>query len=185
MDSSAAKALAQRAVRLQVQKPQPEKVGYSLPRLVLTVIDLIVVAWRRLPLPSEVTGNVQDGALPMKNLRLIRVLVLVAASSGTSAAFAAEETFAMLKAQRAKGGGELLRYVERAGDGLASANITLQRSGREPLFCAPEDVRYADVALKQYQRRPARYTTNFRGYGGEAVVVALMDGLQRTYPCKP
>jgi hypothetical protein len=119
--------------------------------------------------------------------RSFQAFVLLAVFLGISSAFAAsrvDQTFATLKAQRAKGNGELIKYVNRAGEGLVWANAALARSGGAPLFCAPEDVHYADVALRQYQRHPSRYTKAFRGYAGEAVVVALMDGLQRTYPCK-
>lgn len=120
----------------------------------------------------------------MAKRSLMQTLIFVLFLSGMPSAFAVENAFATLRAQRAKGDGELLRFVNRAGAGLVQANSTYQKAGRAPLFCAPEDVRFADVALKQYQQRPSRYRTNFRGYGGEAVVVALMDGLQHAYPCK-
>lgn len=120
----------------------------------------------------------------MAKRSLMQVLIFFLFSSGMPSAFAVENAFAALKAQRAKGSGELLRFVNRAGAGLVQANSTYQKAGRSPLFCAPDDVRFADVALTQYQRRPARYRTGFHGYGGEAVVVALMDGLQHAYPCK-
>ena len=116
--------------------------------------------------------------------RLYQTVIFIGLSLGISPAFAVENAFVTLKAQRAKGDGELLRFVNRAGVGLMQANSTYEKAGRAPLFCAPTDVRFADVALKQYQQSPSRYRTTFRGYSGEAVVVALMDGLQRTYPCK-
>ena len=76
-------------------------------------------------------------------------------------------------------------YLFGVGEGYSWANATLESQGQRALFCEPAKLRllstnYFEIAAEEISRRqknhqlPASYT----------VELALLHGLQRTFPCE-
>lgn len=131
----------------------------------------------------------------MTTHRLIQAVVLAAFLFSTSLASAeskVEKAFRVLKAQRAQGDGPLLLILSGAASALMSVNaqLSVSLSGRDPLFCVPKDLslnsyNYADIALQEFERRPEWYRHEYlEAHPNDAVVDALVIGMEVTFPCK-
>jgi hypothetical protein len=79
-------------------------------------------------------------------------------------------------------------YLYGAGSGLSWANTYLLVRNERPFYCPPEKMalnnqNYVDIALEKYERNTQEYQ-RIGEYPTTALVMALFDGLQTTFPCK-
>jgi hypothetical protein len=94
----------------------------------------------------------------------------------------------LLERQALAGDGALLNDINGAGLAYASANSHLEAQKRQNLYCAPTKLalnpqNYAEIAIREYRRDKALYDA-FSDNPLEAVSVALLRGLESTFPCK-
>ena len=73
-----------------------------------------------------------------------------------------------------------LEVLHAYADGMAWANAMLQETGKEPLFCAPEDLRisaehHADLLRRFVRDHPAAATS--------PAGLAMLFALQSAFPC--
>jgi hypothetical protein len=129
----------------------------------------------------------------MSTRRFVSAVVLVAFSAIASPANAesqVEKAFLLLKAQLAERRGFLLDRLLGAGSALFSANARLEETGRARLYCQPPKLglsvfTYAAIALDEFERRPDFYENEFfNERPDQAIVDALLMGLEETFPCK-
>jgi hypothetical protein len=129
----------------------------------------------------------------MKAHWLIQAVVSAAFLCSTSCAIAdtaVDKAFSLLKAQLNERRGFVLDRLLGAGSVLVSANARLEETGRARLYCQPPNLElsvftYAGIALDEYERRPDYYNKElFSERPDQAIVEALLMGLEETFPCK-
>jgi len=103
-----------------------------------------------------------------------------------------EKAVSALKRERATGSdGQMMYTIAGAGRGFLAANTKLQLRKQPQLYCPPNfplnGSNYADIAIQQYERDKSmgvNASPFAQEYPFDALVAALLDGLQRTFPCK-
>lgn len=70
-------------------------------------------------------------------------------------------------------------------------NETLRNDGKPPLYCQPDRLalnvdNYRHIALEEFVLREAGWLKNelAKDNGGALLLIALLDGLKRTFPCR-
>ena len=99
------------------------------------------------------------------------------------------KAFAQLEREHAEGeAGLWTTYASGAAAALGWANSMLEARKEPRLYCPPRGVppnplTYAEVALSEYKGNKPRYDTLDK-YPGEAVALAVVNGLLAKWPCK-
>ena len=97
-----------------------------------------------------------------------------------------------LKTERATGRDGIMMYsIAGAGRAFLVANTKLQLRKQAQLYCPPNlplnSSNYADIAIRQYEHDKATGVHELplaQESPLDVLVFALLDGLQRTFPCK-
>lgn len=102
-----------------------------------------------------------------------------------------ERVVSALKQERAVGRGIFLPILGGAGRAFVQANVALKVRNLPMFYCQPmqltlNESNYADIALEQYERDKPIFNEDpfYQKYPVDALVYALFQGLQRTFPCK-
>ena len=99
------------------------------------------------------------------------------------------KAFAQLEREHTEGeAGLWTTYASGAASALSWANSMLEARKEQRLYCPPRGVppnprTYAEVALNEYKGNKPRYDTLDK-YPGEAVALAVVNGLMAKWPCK-
>ena len=101
------------------------------------------------------------------------------------------ETLLLKKYRQAHAAGPLpdsiLNYISGIADGLETSNIVLSWKKKPMLFCQPESLalnsqNFITIIDTEIKRRIA---SGEKPYGDEyPVMLILVDGMQRTFPCE-
>lgn len=76
-----------------------------------------------------------------------------------------------------------IEYVAGMGEGMEFLNYRMRRSGRDPLFCVPPDLKlnstnFLNIIESQIAIDPKKYS------GLMPLASVMIDGLIRTFPCR-
>jgi hypothetical protein len=99
-----------------------------------------------------------------------------------------DRVVAALEEEMRGGRGELMFYLRGAGNALGWANSQLKvQRGQRQLYCQPDQLSlnasaYAKIAIEEYRVNKLKYAA-IDEYPLDALALALLHGLQRTYPC--
>ena len=103
-----------------------------------------------------------------------------------------ENIFAELKQQlKEHKGGELLFLLKGAGEAFGLANARLRHKGIPQFYCQPDHLslnafNFVSMAIDEFERNRAFYINRplLQETPHLSLATALLDGLQRTFPCK-
>jgi hypothetical protein len=119
----------------------------------------------------------------------VSALALLAAPSTRSEPARLDKAVSLLQQQSQTGKGEFVAFINAAGGAYSWVNAELEtREQGHRLFCPPPGTlltsrEYAQIAVAEYKKGKHEYAQRTE-YPLEVLSLALLRGLQDTFPCK-